>query len=395
MTDHSRFRATGRADVYKNGRHAATLTRSDSGEVSFAYLGVYAGAPVASTLPVSAQPVQRPGGGVPAFFAGLLPEGHRLTVLRDAVKTSYDDELSLLLAIGTDTPGDVQVVAAGDPVDPAPPLVDFDSDSLDFRALTGLADRHGLPGVQAKASASMINQPVGTTRGPAILKIDPPEHPHLVANEALHLKAARSLRLPVSDAQMVHDSTGLPGLLVKRFDRVVRPGQQRDRLAMEDGAQVLDLLPARKYAVDTADVISGLAELCSAPLIARRQLFIQFAFAWLTGNGDLHAKNVAVLQGQNGRWGVAPVFDVPCTLLYGDDTMALPVGGRTSRIRARHWEDLAEEIGLPKNAARSALIEALSAARSVNLAELPFAGSPLTHAERELRHRRAELADLA
>lgn len=41
MTDHSRFRAADRADVYKNGRHAATLTRSGSGEVSFAYLEDY------------------------------------------------------------------------------------------------------------------------------------------------------------------------------------------------------------------------------------------------------------------------------------------------------------------------------------------------------------------
>ncbi|AIT60690.1 type II toxin-antitoxin system HipA family toxin [Corynebacterium doosanense] len=393
MTDHSRFRATDRADVYKNGRRAATLTRSDSGEVSFAYLEDFAGAPVASTLPVSAEPVQRPGGGVPAFFAGLLPEGHRLTVLRDEVKTSYDDELSLLLAIGTDTPGDVQVVAAGEPIDPVPPMVDFDSDPLDFRALTGLADRHGLPGVQAKASASMITQPVGTIQGPATLKIDPPEHPHLVANEVLHLEAARSLRMEVSAARIVRDAYGLPGLLARRFDRVPGKGRHWDRLAMEDGAQALDVLPARKYAVDTSDVISGLAEICSAPLIASRQLFIQFAYAWLTGNGDLHAKNVAVLQGQDERWRIAPVFDVPCTLLYGDDRMALPVAGRTSRIRARHWEELTEEIGLPPGAARSALKEALSAASSVNLGELPSIGSPLTHAERELRHRRAELAD--
>jgi len=59
---------------------------------------------------MSAEPVVRPGGALPAYFAGLLPEGRRLSALRRAVKTSADDELSLLLAVGADAIGDVQVV---------------------------------------------------------------------------------------------------------------------------------------------------------------------------------------------------------------------------------------------------------------------------------------------
>ena len=51
-------------------------------------------------------PTIRPGGGLPPFFAGLLPEGHRLAVLRRDVETSADDELTLLLAVGADAPGD-------------------------------------------------------------------------------------------------------------------------------------------------------------------------------------------------------------------------------------------------------------------------------------------------
>ena len=43
----------------------------------------------------------------------LLPEGRRLGALRRAVKTSADDELSLLLAVGADAIGDVQVVPSG------------------------------------------------------------------------------------------------------------------------------------------------------------------------------------------------------------------------------------------------------------------------------------------
>src|SRR5947208_8159503 len=102
------------ADVYKAGRLAARLRRT-AGGVEFAYLPDYLddGVAVATTLPLSATPRLTPAGAVPPFFAGLLPEGRRLSSLRRAVKTSADDELSLLLAVGRDPLGDTQVVPAG------------------------------------------------------------------------------------------------------------------------------------------------------------------------------------------------------------------------------------------------------------------------------------------
>ena len=135
------------ADVHKAGTHVATLTRSPAGEVTFAYLPGHRGDAVASTLPVGVDPVTRPGGGLPPFFAGLLPEGHRLTVLRRASKTSADDELTLLLATGGDLPGDVQVAPAGVAPEDPQPLASDDSTGLDFAALTDSPDRHGRAGL--------------------------------------------------------------------------------------------------------------------------------------------------------------------------------------------------------------------------------------------------------
>lgn len=381
------------ADVHKSGTHVGTLTRSPAGEVTFAYLPGHRGDAVASTLPLDVGPVTRPGGGLPPFFAGLLPEGHRLTVLRRAAKTSADDELTLLLGIGGDLPGDVQVVPAGvAPADPQPLASDYPA-GLDFAALTDSPDRHGLPGVQAKASASMVNTPLALRGSRALLKIDPPDHPHLVENEALHLAGARALRIPVAEHAVLHDRHGRAGLLVTRFDRERQTDGSFRRLALEDAAQALDVYPAQKYAVSTEEVILALAGLAAATPVAARNLYLQFLFAWLTGNGDLHAKNVSVLQGTDGRWQVAPVYDVPCTALYGDMSMALSIDGRTKNLRRRHWEALADTIGLPQRAADAALRTALTAADRIALSVLPFDGSPLHGAERELRHRRGELRD--
>jgi len=93
------------ADVYKAGILAARLTKTSAG-VKFAYLDHYLSESgdqhraIATTLPLRDQTLITPSGAVPPFFAGLLPEGRRLTQLRRRIKTSVDDELSLLVAVG-------------------------------------------------------------------------------------------------------------------------------------------------------------------------------------------------------------------------------------------------------------------------------------------------------
>lgn len=383
------------ADVYKGGILAGHLSRTGFGGVRFSYAPEYlAGkAPaVAVSLPLTGDAVETPGGALPAFFAGLLPEGHRLTVLKNATKTSFDDELTLLLAVGADVPGDVQVVPAGElPVDP-PALADTSRpEALDFSLLVDAVDLHGLPGVQRKTSASMLTTPSAFRGHRYLLKLDPPEHPHLVENEAAHLQGARGLKIPVAKSSVIADRNGLRGLLVERFDRVMGPAGTWVRLPLEDGTQVLGLPPASKYGVSSEEVATALSATCAAPLLASRNLYLQFVFAWLTGNGDLHAKNLAVLGSPRG-YVMAPVFDVPCTLLYGDETLALPVCGKTRHLRARQWAELAGSLGLPERAASAANRTALAAAASIRLEDLPFTGSPLHGAQRELRFRRRELA---
>ena len=75
------------ADVYKKGRLAARLVR-DNGTVRFEYDPDYLSRrepAVATTLPLTEEPVVTARGAVPTYFAGLLPEGRRLSGLRRAV----------------------------------------------------------------------------------------------------------------------------------------------------------------------------------------------------------------------------------------------------------------------------------------------------------------------
>ncbi|MBT8160721.1 MULTISPECIES: type II toxin-antitoxin system HipA family toxin [Arthrobacter] len=383
------------ADVYKGGMLAGHLARDGHGGIVFSYTAEHLAndrPAVASSLPLVESAVETPAGALPPFFAGLLPEGHRLSVLRDATKTSLDDELTLLLAVGADAPGDVQVVPYGEVPNEPPTAADTSHPSeLDFAALADAVDRHAIPGVQDKASASMLTTPLSLSGQRYLLKLDPPMHSHLVVNESAHLAAARSLKIPVAKHRVISDMHGRPGLLVERFDRVRDAGRTWVRLPMEDGTQVLGLTPASKYSVAAEEVATALAGICKASLVASRNLYLQFVFAWLTGNGDLHAKNLSILGSTDGVFAMSPVYDVPCTLLYGDDSLALSVSGKTKNLKARHWAEFAGSIGLPPRAASAANALALAASARVKLEDLPFSGSPLRGAMRELRFRRAEL----
>ncbi|POH73651.1 type II toxin-antitoxin system HipA family toxin [Arthrobacter glacialis] len=385
------------ADVYKGGALAGSLSRTEQGGVRFAYRdGYLAGGetPVAFSLPLSAVAVDTQNGALPPFFTGLLPEGHRLTVLKNAAKTSFDDELSLLLAVGADMPGDVQVVPAGvTPTEPESLANTSHPEEIDFAALANSVDLHGLPGVQDKASASMLTTPLALRGMRYLLKLDPAENPHLVVNEAAHLAAAKGLKVPVAKSRVISDRNGLAGLLVERFDRVKGDGGSWLRLPLEDGTQVLGLPPASKYSVASEDVVVALARHCHAPILAKRNMYLQFVFAWLTGNGDLHAKNLSILGNSECAFAMAPIYDVPCTLVYGDNTMALSIAGKYKNLKARHWAEFAASLGLPPKAAAAANMLALDAANSIPLESLPFSGSPLRGAERELRFRRMEFMD--
>lgn len=354
-----------RAIVFKAGAPAASLARRDGG-TEFAYLPGYEGAPVAHTLPLEAPPVFSPAGSVPAFFAGLLPEGRRLAALRRAVKTSADDELSLLLAVGANTIGDVQVVAEGsDPVDPAPQVVltsaHYPGRYADLFAPTAPVDRVALPGVQEKLSAGMLKLPARLDARQAILKVTPPDYPGAVTNEAFFLGSARGLRLPVVSFEIIPDHVGEPGLLVGRFDRPTSGG----RLAVEDATQLLGVHPGDKYRVSAENMAAVIADACSARAVALRSVLLQLTWAWLTGNGDLHAKNVSVLQHSSGEWRVAPIYDIPSTLPYGDHSAALSMGGRTQGFIRKHFVDFGERVGLSRVASERAVDQALRASASV------------------------------
>lgn len=389
------------ATVWVDNQKAARLTRSEQG-VRFEYLDGYAGAPVATSLPRDIGTVLFAGGAVGPFFAGLLPEGRRLAAVRRVTKTSADDDLTLLLAVGEDTIGNVRILPEGASPDlqtmgerVVPPTLD----AVDFTELFAavlqqpMRDRRGFPGAQDKVSGQMISLPVRHAGAHWILKLDPPEVPHLVANEAFFMAAAKDSGLRTAHVEVVRDREGRPGLLVQRFDREPS-GRSMRCLPQEDACQVLGHYPADKYRLTTEEVILGLSRRCGAPIVAARTLLQQFAFAYLTGNGDAHGKNFSIVRRQK-EWHVCPAYDLPSTHPYGDTTMALSLQGRDREdIRRADFVALGEQCGVPEKATARVLDGLLAAAPRwlERLDELPFDRRVIHKLQQACRYRAERLA---
>ena len=371
------LREVAAADVYLGDDVVARLERTThNDDVSFAYtaLPIDAGASVRdrsvswSLLVTGDYPLITGGGAVPPFFAGLLPEGIRLGVVTSSTKTSPDDHLTLLLAIGADTTGNVRVIPAGSAPPEQSAMFRPERDT-DFRAVfdrligSVAADPVGLAGVQPKVSAAMWSTPTTTTSGPAILKLNPPTgFPRLIENEHFFMQMAAGCGLRVPKTWLLYDADQRAALLVERFDR-----HDNVRIAQEDACQVTGLYPASKYRIKTETAISALADACQrgggSRAAAVLELLKTVVFSWLIGNGDLHGKNMSIY-GPKGLWQPAPAYDLLTTQPYSGwrDPMALTLYGRANRLDRAHFLDAAARLGLRDRAAARMIDDVTEAA---------------------------------
>lgn len=227
-------------------------------------------------------------------------------------------------------------------------------------AMVGVAT---LSGVQRKLSvgldAARMTLRVGAAGRQFILMPPTDRFPGLPANEHVTMRIAARCGLPVPEHGLLHLADGTLAYIVARFDRPVTGG----KLQVEDLCSLAGQYPADKY--------RGSAELCarlvqrhaSAPGIALRDLYRQLLFAWWTGNGDLHLKNLAILTTRGGEQRLSPAYDLVNTrLLLPDDALALPVGGKQQGLTARTWREFAAYCRLPARAAQglaAGFVEAL------------------------------------
>lgn len=343
--------------VWLYGERVATVDRK-RGRPRLAYteeaLGRYdLGTPLLSlALPVSTgrytQGVARP------FLDGLLPEGEpRKSIARDP-GLRPDDTYGLIEALGRDCAGAVVIQPLGDPPPPTPTtttaerLSSTELEKLveDLRSAplgAGGRVRVSLAGVQEKLLLTRMpdgswGRPVDGTPSTHILKPEIAAYPHTVENEALCMRIAEHLDLDVAGVETT-EIADRKLIVVERYDRAVDAEGMVERIHQEDFCQATGTPPDTKYEEDGGPSllrVAGILQSVAAPEALER-LARATTLNVVLGNGDAHAKNLSLLHHPSGGLSLTPLYDLMCTLHYGDDRLAMYVDSvqRTDRVTAQ------------------------------------------------------------
>ena len=148
-----------------------------------------------------------------------------------------------------------------------------------------------------------------------ILKPEPEHFPGLVANEAFCMRLARAAMLPVAHVETAVTITGLPYLIVERYDRDLTSDPIR-RLHQEDVCQALGIPADSKYQAEGGPSVRETVELLrratGVPAHELPRLWEALVFNWLIGNCDAHGKNFSLLY-DAGAPTLAPLYDLVST----------------------------------------------------------------------------------
>jgi serine/threonine-protein kinase HipA len=400
-------------NVYLNAKLVGRLQRESSGAIDFQYDQSWLDwkSAIPASLSLALREDRYIGAPVIAVFDNLLPdnEGIRKRVAEKAKAEGYD-AYGLLAAIGRDCVGALQFLP--DDVDPGKAgeidgrkVSDAEIAAIIANLATnplGIKDdeefRISLAGAQEKTALLNWKKkwyvPHGTTATTHILK---PELGKLengidmslsVENEHLCMELIRAFGLPAAATQIVRFNDRRV-LVVERFDRVWTKDGRLLRIPQEDMCQALSVSPSKKYQADGGPSIVDICKLLlgsDRPEADRRTFFKSQVVFWLLAAIDGHAKNFSVQLSSGGRFKMTPLYDVMSAqpalmdkqIRHNTTKLAMSVGKTrhyvVNQIAPRHFEETADECGLPAGTAREAfseLVETVPQAIKATLGKLP------------------------
>jgi serine/threonine-protein kinase HipA len=355
-------------EVYLDGTLAGALLRKDNGNLQFRYDEAYVEAkasPLSLNLPLRTEAY--PHRDCLAFFGNLLPEEDVRAQIALATGISAANDYRLLERFGGDVAGAVTLLPSDRPdQEPEPDSLETLSRERLDEVLTQLPQRPlavdekgevrmSLAGAQSKLPVVEVDGAFALPHGSGhptthILKPEPSRFPGLVANEFFCMRLAAAVGLQVAEVTRAETSSGLPFLIVARYDRDLTHEPIR-RLHQEDICQALGKLYVEKYQHEGGPNVRdtmALIDKSAVPARDREQFWMALVFNVLIGNCDAHGKNYSLLY-YSPAPSLAPLYDLLSTAVYGELTkrLAMSINGATEleEVTPAAWAQLAEEVG--------------------------------------------------
>jgi serine/threonine-protein kinase HipA len=370
--------------VSMNGRRVGQLARTPGGALAFQYdqpwLQWPNAVPVSQSMPLREERYSDPI--ATTVFDNLLPDNFDIRrYLAERTGAEGTDAFSLLRATGRDCAGALHFVPEDmDAADPAPVQGSAITDAEIEAVLLNLSrfplgtgykknSRIVISGTQPKTALLRRNGrwecPAGATATTHILKAATGSQPDgiglstSIENEHFCLTLSAELGLPAARSEIaVFGET--QALVIERFDRVWS-GDRLLRRPQEDLCQALGVPWTRRYEVQGGPGIRQIAALFQAsdePEADRKEFLAAQILFWLLGATNGHAKNFSIHLSTDGRFALAPLYDVLSAqpgvdigqIPPEDFRLAMAVGDErlsaVNDIGPRHFTQMAGQVGL-------------------------------------------------
>jgi serine/threonine-protein kinase HipA len=372
--------------AYVDGVPTGVFTRTAGGQIEFRYDESIASSatPLSMSMPLvrGARYTNRVAS---AFLRGLLPDNpDTLDGIARAHHTSAGNPFRLLVHVGRDTAGALQLLPPGEDTDGdanrTGDVEMFDDDAFEDLIADIVRDagawqrtrddiRWSLAGAQPKVAlfhddaSGRWGAPRDATPTTHILKPSGSNSRHDV-NEFLSMRAARHLGLRVAEHEVLVTSRGHHVFVSRRYDRRVDGDGGVRRIHQEDMAQALGVDPSKKYQSDGGPGVAEIAGLFTrlrprAQAQARHQFFEALVFTVASVNTDAHTKNYSMMHvGPESAF--APLYDLGSNVLYNGANVvesAMNIGGerRMNAIGQKQFLKAAKTIGVAVDDAEASI----------------------------------------
>lgn len=380
---------TATLDVYLHANLVGHLVQDEHAQTLFQYSPEWLANTNAIPLSLSL-PLQQEQFGerqCKPFFAGVLPDSAKRTLIARNLGISANNDFAMLREIGGECAGAVAFVNAGEKISEHPDDYKRLSPSALAKILVELPKRPlmageegvrlSLAGAQDKIAVYKNDNdlflPLEHAPSSHILKPDIEAYKGIVFNEAFCMKLAARIGLLVAPVTIA-TAGAIDYLLIERYDRaVIMDGNKPvlSRIHQEDFCQALGIVSDRKYQAEGGpsieDCFDLLRKVSSVPALDLSTLLDAVIFNFLIGNHDAHGKNFSLLHRKRdaaallGKIRLAPLYDLICTPLYPtlSKKMAMKIGDayELGDVDARQFEKLAEQIGFSKPLVKRRVID--------------------------------------
>ncbi len=201
-----------------------------------------------------------------------------------------------------------------------------------------------IQGVQPKLSAQLNikeQQFVFVDQGGHyIIKPQTVDYLEVPENEDLTMRLASVAGIEVPLHGLLYGRDRQLHYFIRRFDRVGR----KDKVHVEDFAQLAGLSRETKYRSSMEQVAGLIDRYCTFPAVERLKLFRLILFCFLTGNEDVHLKNFSIIYREDVI-GLSPAYDLLNTTIalpHPEEELALPLNGKKNRLKR---QDLVDYFG--------------------------------------------------